>query len=173
MRLTAWVTVEEHISPLPVKQVGESAFVNTSTTPPVTCSEAELWENGQCGKNSQIPSRDSIIPLQSWFLLQRRLRIFKLTVIGTSSICCSPDTLGQAFQPWQAHSALENRETCSFLSHVSSEQNKKGSRESRLACNHVENFWTLLCLKERAAGISVLPSLTEQLLGLCRYPGEH
>lgn len=125
MRLTAWITVEEHISPLPVKQVGESIFVNTSTTPPVTCSEAELWENGQCGKNSHIASRDSIIPLQSWFFLQRRLRIFKLTVTGTSSICCGPDTLGQAFQPWQAHSALENRETRSFLSHVSSEQNKK------------------------------------------------
>jgi len=41
-KLTAWIAVEEHISPLPVEQVGESTFVNTSTTPPVTCSEPEL-----------------------------------------------------------------------------------------------------------------------------------
>lgn len=102
-------------SPLPVNQVGESIFVNTSTTPPVTCSKAELGENGQYGKNSHTLSWDSIMPPSAWSLLQRRLHIFKLTATGTCSIHRCPRYTGVGFPNPNKHAQLlKIKKTLSF-----------------------------------------------------------
>lgn len=120
------------MSPLPVKQVGGSVFVNTSTSPPATCPKAELWENGWYGKNSHILSRDSTIPLQSDPCYEEGCVSLSSQQKEYLPFTAALIHWGRLSKPENPPQLLEIKRNCSFLSHISSEQNKKDPQSHSL-----------------------------------------